>query len=143
MMNIKSIPLAAACHLVLAATVSAGTAAAGPLVAPAAEDRLCFDFEKDLQGWHVVVGDLHDHRQETSKCPKQARLPETGKFLMATEDSSVGILESPVFTLKGTEATFLLGGSGKPHAYLSLHAEDGREIMRSEVEVDHPENGDP
>jgi hypothetical protein len=142
-MRIKSIALAAACLLVLAATVSAGAASAGPLAAPAAEDRLCFDFETGLQGWHVVVGHLHDYRQKTSSCPKQARLPETGEFFVACTKDAGGILESPIFTVKAAEATFLLGGSGKPHAYLSLHAEDGREIMRSDVEVAHPEKGDP
>ena len=92
-----------------------------------AQDRLCFDFEKDLQGWRVVVGDLRGCRTSS----KKARLPETGKYLIAIGPRA--ILESPVFTVKGTEATFLLGGSGGAHAYLSLHAEDCREIMRPEV----------
>jgi len=79
--DMKSIALAAACHLVLAATLYIGTASAAPVAAPAAEDWLCLDFEKGLQGWHVVVGDLPEYSKRTSTCGKQARFPETGMHL--------------------------------------------------------------
>jgi len=92
-----------------------------------------FDFEDGMQGWLQLEGWLGNPRKPTSKVDGNARTPEVGQFLIATHAGRGGILESPVFTVEGSEATFLLGGAGKPSAYVSLHTEDGKEVRRADV----------
>jgi len=114
------------------------------LAAPPAGGTVRFDFEKGgVQGWRRVVGSLPGFHRNTAKCPGSLRKLDTGKFVLATQHWTGGILESPVFCVKGPEATFLIGGTGKPHAFVSLHLEDGRELMRSDVPLTTHEAGDP
>ncbi len=102
-----------------------------------------FDFETDgLQGWRHLAGDLGWVRRPTAKCPASVQTPENGKFILATDYRRCGLMESPVFKIEGDEATFSLGGAGSPHAHITLHDEDGRELLRTNVPVESRANGD-
>ena len=103
-----------------------------------------FDFEdKGLQGWNITAGDFRNIRQQTAQCPASVQSAPTGRYLLSTDYRQCGTAESPVFVVQGNQATFLLGGAGRPHAYLSLHgAEDDQELMRSDVPVAARDEGD-
>jgi hypothetical protein len=92
-----------------------------------------FDFEKDKQGWKNVEGWLGNLRSPVSSVRPPARIPAAGKFILATKPWHSGVIESPVFAIEGSKATFLLGGAGKPSSYVTLHTLDGKEVRRTYV----------
>ena len=112
---------------------------AGP--APA-QGLVRFDFESgDLQGWQVVEGGFDKlvcdrelfHHQNTVKYNKQGRYflstLETSKA--TPDDSFTGVIESPVFVVKGPAASFLVGGGSHPDTYVALCTDDGKEVLKA------------
>ena len=109
-----------------------------------------FDFEDgDPQGWEVVDGFL-DPDAGTKGFVRRRQNPkeELGQYSLATDAVKrshgewtrpwkrwAGIIESPVFTISGDQATFWLGGDAgsrsDPTVWLALCSEDGEEIRRA------------
>jgi len=103
---------------------------------------VAFDFESgDLQGWRVVEGrfdrlvaDIEFFHNEP-----QVRYNKQGRYFLNTielgngsrTDEMTGVLESPVFVLKGGRATLLVGGGSHADTYVALCTEDGKEVRRA------------
>ena len=111
-----------------------------PGVLHAAEPpRVVFDFETgDLQPWRVVEGEFGDLvcRREFFFNRPTVRYNKQGKFYLSTlerdglsTDLMVGVIESPVFVLRGNTAALLVGGGSHADTYVALCTEDGREVF--------------
>ena len=92
-----------------------------------------FNFEDGKQGWHLVEGWFGNWRLPRKRARKASNMTELGEAMLGTNPWFSGIIESPVFLIEGPEATFLLGGAGAPHACITLHTEDGKEVLRMNV----------
>jgi len=127
-------PLAlGACCVVLAAI--SGIEAAEP-------GRVVFDFESgDLQGWEVVEGKFPklvcnrefffhqkvNYNKQGSYYLSTLELPKSDR----PSDTATGVLESPVFVLSGSPASFLIGGGSHATTYVALCTGDGQEVRRA------------
>ena len=120
------------CCLLLTASIGA---AAEP-------SRVAFDFETgDPQGWEVVEGKFARvvcdweffHNRPKDRYNKQ------GKYYLNTlelsggkrTDAMTGVLESPVFVLRGGSVSFLVGGGKHAQTYVALATEDGNEVFQA------------
>ncbi len=114
------------------------------LTAGAAEPgRVVFDFESgDLQGWAVVEGGfdrLISDREHFHHHTPKVRYNKQGKYFLSTletakgtpNDVMTGVVESPVFVLRGGAATLLVGGGNHKDTYVALCALDGTELLRA------------
>lgn len=100
-----------------------------------------FDFETgDLQGWIIVEGDFgklvcdraffHNTGQKYNK---------EGRYFLSTldrhedspNDGFVGVVESPLFVLEGSEISFLVGGGSHENTYIALCTQEGREVLKA------------
>ena len=102
-----------------------------------------FDFEtRDLQGWQVVAGDLSKPVQ-TYRASSGKGVPTSGQgsCYLTTSRAAMGrkgpdpermggLIESPVFVIRGKAASFLLGGVA---ARATLHTVEGREVRRASL----------
>ena len=70
-------------------------------------DGVTFDFEDGDQGWRLLEGNASKFRVPVSKVDRSARIPATGKYVLA----ATGILESPVFRIDDSKAAFYVGGA--------------------------------
>jgi arylsulfatase A-like enzyme len=121
---------------------------AGPSIIyehPAPVGSLQFDFEKgDLQGWRVVSGGfeaLVNKRANFHHALGSAKYNKQGDFYLSTlerkaggsgNDSQTGVVESPVFTVKGKNASFLIGGGKHPNTHVALvNAADGKQLLKA------------
>ena len=102
---------------------------------------LRFDFESDIQGWRVVEGDLPAARSDVSPFYLRGRTNKQGRALLNTlartpdgigGDKLTGVLESPVFELRGDRMSFLVGGGSHPETHVALcDAATGKELMKA------------
>jgi len=104
--------------------------------ASSAQAALHFDFETgDLQGWAVVdgaFGKLICDRAMSRNTPGMA-YPKQGQWYLTTteledggfDDGMTGVVESPVFTLRGERITLQIGGGSHPDTFVALCSEDG------------------
>jgi len=112
--------------------------------APTRECRgeVAFDFETgDLQGWTVVEGrfdDIISNRQFFHNRPQVKYNKQGNCFLTTLEmsngrpnDRMTGVIESPVFVLRGGKASFLVGGGAHPDTYVALCTENGKEVLKA------------
>ena len=99
-----------------------------------------FDFETgDLQGWRIVEGAFDKTICDLAffhLYPDRAYNKQGEYFLNTHEksdgnrtDTFTGIIESPVFSLKDAEISFLVGGGNNPSLYVTLCNLDGDEIL--------------
>ncbi|NOZ23188.1 MAG: hypothetical protein GXP25_19110 [Planctomycetes bacterium] len=100
-----------------------------------------FDFETgDLQGWKVVEGKFHKLVTDRATF-HHGNTPynKQGQYFLSTletkkdrpDDRMTGVVESPVFVLRGGAASFLVGGGKHPTTYVALCALDGKELLRA------------
>jgi hypothetical protein len=95
--------------------------------------NLRFDFETgDLQGWVVVEGEfeaLINDRSHFHHALDAAPYNKQGEFFLTTleraaggrgNDKQTGVVESPVFMLKGKSISFLVGGGSHADTYVAL-----------------------
>lgn len=115
---------------------------------PTPVGNLRFDFETgDLQGWKVIEGSfeaLVNDRSFFHHTLGAARYNKQGKHFLTTleragggrgNDQQTGIVESPVFTLRGDRASFLVGGGRHANTYVALvDAESGEELLTARGE---------
>jgi len=104
--------------------------------ASSAQAALHFDFETgDLQGWAVVdgaFGKLVCDRAMSRNTPGMA-YPKQGLWYFTTteledggfDDGMTGVVESPVFALRGERITLQVGGGSHPDTFVALCSEDG------------------
>ena len=103
---------------------------------------VAFDFESgDLQGWSVVEGKFDRmvadweffHNRPTVKFNKQGRYYLNTLELRnkSRTDDLMGVIESPVFLLRGTRVTLLVGGGKHRETYVALCTEDGKEVKQA------------
>ncbi len=109
--------------------------------------NLRFTFEAgDLEKWRLVEGKLDPvtNRKQLPNHPGQP-FNKQGEFFLFTgnhrdqqrgNDSLTGVLESPVFVLKGDRMSFLVGGGSGKDTYVALCDDQGRELMKA-----HGKNG--
>ncbi|MEW6360105.1 MAG: hypothetical protein AB1696_27465 [Planctomycetota bacterium] len=112
------------------------SAAAGPSAA-----QVRFDFETgDLQGWKVVEGQFEKLLTDRATFHHvNAPYNKQGRYFLSTletkngspDDRMMGVVESPVFVIRGGEASFLVGGGNHPTTYVALCALDGKELLRA------------
>ncbi len=112
------------------------------LAATAAEPAAVrFDFESgDLQGWRVVEGDF-DQLVSNRATFHHGTVPynKQGTFHLTTldtgagtpDDAFTGVVESPVFILRGPAVSFLVGGGRHASTYVALCTLDGAEVLRA------------
>ncbi|MFW6114328.1 MAG: hypothetical protein ACOC7K_01155, partial [bacterium] len=108
----------------------------------AEKQRVRFDFETgDLQGWELVEGDL-DKLVCNRKYEFHHKVAYTkqGEYYLSTleragsdrpDDSPTGIVESPVFVIRGPKATMRVGGGSHDTTYVALCTMDGKERIRA------------
>ncbi|HSV73558.1 MAG TPA: hypothetical protein VLH79_07350 [Chthonomonadales bacterium] len=101
-----------------------------------------FDFETgNLQGWRIVEGAFARpicdrdffHNDPTTRYNKQ------GRYLLSTlsvagnapDDRQTGVIESPVFVLRGPTARLLVGGGRRDDTYVALCTLDGEEALKA------------
>lgn len=111
---------------------------------------LRFDFETgDLRGWVVVEGEFESiisdrprfhHALDRGRYNKQGRYflstlerakSKAGRHTRRGNDAQTGVIESPVFVLRGEAASFLVGGGAHPNTYVALCTADGKEVLRA------------
>ena len=106
---------------------------------------LRFDFENgDLQGWRVVEGKfaaLINSREQFHHQFNKAAYNKQGKWFLTTlepekgdrgDDAQTGVVESPVFTVEGNKASFLVGGGKHLETYVALvDAQSGGVLKRA------------
>jgi len=105
--------------------------------APAPQDgRVAFDFETgDLQGWRVVEGEFG----LLVSPPRDVRNHQGGHLLTTLQrdketrksDRMTGVVESPVFVLRGPEMSLRVGGGRHRSTYVALCTLDGKEHLRA------------
>jgi len=103
--------------------------------------RLRFTFEEGMDGWRVVEGDLPAARSTAMPFYRRGPLNKQGKAVLNTlgrkpegivGDGLTGVIESPVFELRGDRMSFLVGGGDHPDTYVALcDAATGRELMKA------------
>ena len=142
---------------ILALASLGSTSGANDSPQTAEQEVVRFDFENgDPQGWEVVDGFIDpDAGMKGFVRRRQNPDKELGQFSLATDALErphgewmrpwkrwAGIIESPVFTISGGEATFWLGGDAgspsDPAAWLALCSEDGKEIRRAVPDASRP-----
>ena len=102
---------------------------------------LRFTFEEGMQGWRVVEGKLPAARSDVSPFYLRGRTNKQGKALLNTlgrgpdgiaGDGLTGVIESPVFELRGGRMSFLVGGGSHGDTYVALcDAATGKELMKA------------
>ena len=106
---------------------------------------LRFDFETgDLQGWRVVDGSfevLVNDRARFHHLGGGAKYNKQGRHFLSTlerkaggkgKDAQTGIIESPVFALRGPRMSFLIGGGRHPDTYVALcDLATGAELLKA------------
>jgi hypothetical protein len=112
---------------------------ASPLKVP--KGWFAFDFESgDLQGWKTLEGGFLKFLTDRSDFHhNQGPYNKQGKYFISTleqpsgspNDKPMGVAESPVFTLKGAEMSFLVGGGNHGNTYVALCTTDGKEHLRA------------
>ena len=107
-----------------------------------AADEVRFDFESgDLDGWKVLEGrfdSLISERETFHNSPTE-RYNKQGRYFLSTleradgtaDDTQVGVVQSPTFTLGGPKMSFLIGGGNHPDTYVALCTEDGKEALKA------------
>jgi len=112
---------------------------------PAPVGNLRFDFEAgDLQGWRVVEGSFEavvNDRERFHHLAGGARYNKQGRYFLTTleraaggrgNDKQTGVIESPVFTLKGSRMSFLVGGGRHRNTYIALcDLKSGKELLKA------------
>ncbi len=105
--------------------------------------NLRFTFEQgDWQGWRVIEGSLPDAVTNRIALPNHKTRPFnkqgdwfvfTGqrKGRLAGDDGLTGVLESPIFTLRGDRISFLVGGGAGESTYAALCTADGNELRQA------------
>ncbi|MGQ9731403.1 MAG: GH116 family glycosyl-hydrolase [Candidatus Zipacnadales bacterium] len=104
--------------------------------------EIVFDFETgDLQGWTVVEGEFAQVISDRMYFHNTPAVPynKQGTYFLSTlempdgspNDSQVGIVVSPVFTLSGPTVTLLVGGGAHGNTYVALCNETGEELRRA------------
>ncbi|MGL6193316.1 MAG: TolB family protein, partial [Thermoguttaceae bacterium] len=101
-------------------------------------DQLVFDFESgslekegDGLGWQIVSGTNTKPigSRDTEFHNNSAKYQKQGKYYLTTlesaadanpTDDTICVIESPVFTITGKEAKFLVGGGKRPKTYVAL-----------------------
>ncbi len=105
-------------------------------------NALVWDFETgDLQGWRVVSGSfrhLISNRVWNRNVAGEYTNKQGNWFLgtlelpdNAYDDTQTGVVNSPVFTLRNRQLSFLVGGGGGMNTYVALCTLDGREHQRA------------
>ncbi|MGM0486761.1 MAG: hypothetical protein ACQESR_08365 [Planctomycetota bacterium] len=103
---------------------------------------LRFDFETgDLQGWQLVEGDLDKLIcNRKFEFHRKVEYTKQGEYYLSTlerrgsdrpDDTPTGIVESPVFVIKGRKATMRVGGGSHDTTYVALCTIDGEEQLRA------------
>ena len=103
-------------------------------------DTVRFDFESgDLQGWRVIDGKfaklLNDRKMFRNR--KQIPFNKQGKYFLDTVESGgwdrqTGVVESPVFVLKGPTMSMMVGGGRHADTYVALCTLDGNEVLKAQ-----------
>jgi len=104
--------------------------------------NLRFTFEKgDLEGWRVVEGRLPGAASQVQPFYLRGATNKQGKGLLNTlgrgakgegSDALTGVLESPVFELRGGRMTFLVGGGAHADTRVALcDVATGKELMKA------------
>ena len=107
-----------------------------------AADEVRFDFESgDLDGWKVLEGGFASliSEREVFHNALAERYNKQGRYFLSTlekpdgsaDDTQVGVVQSPTFTLTGPKMSFLIGGGNHPDTYVALCTEDGKEALRA------------
>ncbi|MFW6163124.1 MAG: hypothetical protein ACODAJ_10185, partial [Planctomycetota bacterium] len=100
---------------------------------------LRFTFEEGMDGWRVVEGELPGARSRASPFYRRGPLNKQGDGVLNTlgrepdgivGDGLTGVIESPVFELRGERMSFLVGGGRHAGTYVALcDAATGKELM--------------
>ena len=103
--------------------------------------NLRFTFEEGMDGWRVVEGDLPAARSAAKPFYRRGPTNNEGKALLNTigrkpdgivGDQLTGVIESPVFELRGPRLSFLVGGGDHRDTYVALcDAATGEELMKA------------
>jgi len=103
--------------------------------------NLRFSFEEGMDGWRVVEGDLPAARSAAAPFYRRGPTNNEGKALLNTigrkpdaivGDQLTGVIESPVFELRGPRMSFLVGGGDHSETYVALcDAATGKELMKA------------
>ncbi|MFG0333828.1 MAG: sulfatase [Maioricimonas sp. JB049] len=107
---------------------------------PAGNLRFTFE-EGDLGDWRIVEGEFGQPVTDRDALPNHRRQPfnKQGKYFLFTghradraqgDDRFTGVIESPLFVLKGDTIRFLVGGGSGPQTYVALCDEEGTELMK-------------
>jgi arylsulfatase len=101
--------------------------------------NLRFNFEGGMDGWQVVEGDLPGCRTDRTPFYRRGAIGKQGDFVLNTlgplspeakGDALTGVLESPVFELRGEKVSFLVGGGDHQDTYVALcDAASAEELM--------------
>ncbi len=130
----------------MAVTLSAygsDCACEGSICSQTTDGSLRFDFETGcMQGWQIMEGTLDSpvtSIEMTRNQPSQKRNKQ-GIFYLNTvelqdggyDDKMTGVIESPVFTLKSRQVSFLIGGGSFPAStYVALCDINGDELLKA------------
>ena len=108
-------------------------------VASAADEAVRFDFESgDLQGWRIVEGKFGQLLNDRKMFRNRKDLPfnKQGKYFLDTVerggDRQTGVVESPVFVLRGPKMSMLVGGGRHADTYVALCTLDGEEALKAQ-----------
>ncbi len=103
--------------------------------------NLRFTFEDGMQGWRVVEGNLPGAWSDRKPFYLRGPVNKQGNALLNTlgpltpgakRDALTGVIESPVFGLRGDKMSFLAGGGAHPTTYVALcDAATGKELMKA------------
>ncbi len=120
----------------------AGLALCSMALADPSRSTVRFDFESgDLHGWRIVEGDFGELVCDRATFHNRPERPynKQGKYYLTTletpkhqsHDAYTGVVESPVFTIRGETATMIVGGGSHKTTYVALCTADGKEVRRA------------
>ena len=94
-----------------------------------------FRFESvvsDRPRFHHAGGKAKYNKQGRYFLTTLERAPiRDGEHTERGNDSQTGVVESPVFVLTGSAASFLVGGGSHNTTYVALCTEDGKEVLKA------------